>query len=362
MFIEYLLVIGLFQSLTLAAVYLFGWRKVSGSKRWLMLLISTICLSLFQGLVTFPDSSLNYLNIGVLWPYYGWCLAPFLYLWIYSLAVGQQHQNWYLHLIVPTCILFLEIIIIGFEIPLEKWAEFSLYYALYTQIFVYCWASYRCLVRYENSLQNWFSNYRLDSLLQMKIGVCLFGGLWLIDAITTTLNLIRIGPGVGVYNWYLVLESLVMTAIVVSHMKPQRPLIVADSEQSKYQNSALTIELMETLAANLDQLMLEQRLYTDEDLTLASLSQRLSITTHQLSQLLNQHYQVNFYQFINKMRIKEACNLLQASKYQQVSIFDIAIEVGFNNKNTFNRAFKLELGCTPSQFRANAQQSMVSPA
>jgi YesN/AraC family two-component response regulator len=59
---------------------------------------------------------------------------------------------------------------------------------------------------------------------------------------------------------------------------------------------------------------------------------------------------MNFFELINKFRIEDAINLLEKDKNGNLHIIDIAYEVGYNNKVTFNKAFKKTTSLTPTQF------------
>ena len=54
-------------------------------------------------------------------------------------------------------------------------------------------------------------------------------------------------------------------------------------------------------------------------------------------------------QYIRRLRINMACQILMSDEHAQVS--DICFEVGFNNLSNFNRQFLAEKGMPPSQFR-----------
>lgn len=69
-----------------------------------------------------------------------------------------------------------------------------------------------------------------------------------------------------------------------------------------------------------------------------------------ISQVLNQDLKTNFYEYITQQRIDEVIKRL--SKPSEQTIYEIALEAGFNSKSTFNTAFKRRVGLTPSKFRA----------
>ncbi len=90
--------------------------------------------------------------------------------------------------------------------------------------------------------------------------------------------------------------------------------------------------------------------YLKSDLKISELADSLSVPHYQLSQLLNNEFSVNFYDFINKYRVEEAKKLL-IEDTRNYKILAIAFEVGFNSKATFNRVFKNITNLTPSEFK-----------
>jgi len=94
----------------------------------------------------------------------------------------------------------------------------------------------------------------------------------------------------------------------------------------------------------------------EPDITLDRLAEALHVMPRDLSMLINRHFGVNYYEFINRYRIEEAKRLLTESK--GVTITDIYLTVGFNSKSVFYTFFKKLEGVTPTKYRA-AQQSVL---
>uniref|UniRef100_UPI0030F3F69A helix-turn-helix domain-containing protein n=1 Tax=Paraglaciecola sp. TaxID=1920173 RepID=UPI0030F3F69A len=69
------------------------------------------------------------------------------------------------------------------------------------------------------------------------------------------------------------------------------------------------------------------------------------------SMLINRHFGVNFYEFINRYRIEEAKKMLIDPKYKNTTITDVYLAVGFNSKSVFYTFFKKFEGITPSNYR-----------
>lgn len=118
----------------------------------------------------------------------------------------------------------------------------------------------------------------------------------------------------------------------------------------KYRSSSLSKGASSSLAREIHEYMQKEKPYLDNALRLKDLAEQLSISPHHLSQLINEKFEKSFNQFINEYRVTDAKALL-ANLESREHIIQIAYEVGFNNKSTFNQAFKKMEGTTPSQFR-----------
>jgi len=94
----------------------------------------------------------------------------------------------------------------------------------------------------------------------------------------------------------------------------------------------------------------EQQPHLDLDLNLSKLARQMKLHPNRLSAVINHHGRCNFFELINKERIKHAKYLLADSDCK-LSIVDIAIESGFNSKSTFYVRFKEFTGMSPTSYR-----------
>ena len=92
------------------------------------------------------------------------------------------------------------------------------------------------------------------------------------------------------------------------------------------------------------------RNYTKE-LSLSVLEEALHLNRYYISHLFGERLGMGFNDYVNSLRISEACRLLV---YSGESVTAISDRVGFNTPRTFNRAFFKHLGITPSDYRRNA--------
>lgn len=118
----------------------------------------------------------------------------------------------------------------------------------------------------------------------------------------------------------------------------------------KYKNSGLTEAMIETLSHQLLELIENKKVYLDNTITLEKLAKNLNTDRYSLSQVINQEFGKNFYEFINDFRVQEAINIIEKNDYQIDLITDLIYESGFNNKVSFYKAFKKRKGMTPSQY------------
>ncbi|MBK7873537.1 MAG: helix-turn-helix transcriptional regulator [Saprospiraceae bacterium] len=153
--------------------------------------------------------------------------------------------------------------------------------------------------------------------------------------------------------------SLCMTIFIyglalMGYMQPQVfGLVYAPpgSPNVKYKNSGLTETAAQQLQERLSHWMQQQKLYRNSDLRLEKLADILHTSRHNLSQVINERFGQSFFDYLNTLRIEEAKELLASTTKQDMTIIEIAYQVGFNNKVSFNSTFKKLTNFTPSEYR-----------
>jgi len=116
-----------------------------------------------------------------------------------------------------------------------------------------------------------------------------------------------------------------------------------------YSNSTLSNLNIAECKIKLEALMNSAKMYQNENLSLAILSQEMNISNHQLSELINSEFDVGFSQYIRNQRIQAAKQLLISDV--DVSILSISMEVGFKSQSNFYAAFKESTGISPGSYR-----------
>jgi AraC-like DNA-binding protein len=106
------------------------------------------------------------------------------------------------------------------------------------------------------------------------------------------------------------------------------------------------------LVGALMRLMADERIYRHDNITIGTLSTKLSIPEYRLRRLINQQLGYrNFNVFLNNHRIEEAKAALADPTQAEVPVITIAMDAGFQSLGPFNRAFKATTGVTPTEYR-----------
>lgn len=126
---------------------------------------------------------------------------------------------------------------------------------------------------------------------------------------------------------------------------------------AKYQNSSLTPTAARSLLKRLLKYMDEAQPYLDNELRLNTLAESMGVSTHHLSQVINEQIGKSFSNFINDYRVETAKTMLANPENKNKTVLDIAYTAGFNNKTSFNKIFKTHTGLSPAEFR-NQQTGM----
>lgn len=170
--------------------------------------------------------------------------------------------------------------------------------------------------------------------------------------------------GIFAYPSLIHLQIIVMVGLVfyVAYISYEQPEIfrgnitlVDPSNLFKYKKSRLTPTFSEELKEKLLVLLHEEKIFKQNDISLELLSEWLGTNRHNTSQVINEHFGMNFFELINKYRVSEAMEILKSDTHKNLSIIEVAYEVGFNNKVTFNKSFKKQLSQTPTQFITSLQ-------
>jgi AraC-like DNA-binding protein len=126
-------------------------------------------------------------------------------------------------------------------------------------------------------------------------------------------------------------------------------LLKSMTRKHNYEKSQIKGLNVSAVTERLLELMNDEKIFADEELTLPALADELGISPHQLSEILNREIGKNFNTFINEYRVKEAKELLVEQPGR--SILSVGVAAGFNSGTTFNTVFGKITGMTPGRYR-----------
>ncbi len=156
-------------------------------------------------------------------------------------------------------------------------------------------------------------------------------------------------PTTLIYFW-LIYKALIQPELFSTNYKKWK-LEKRLSLSSKYSNSRLGADESSSIAKNLNLYMSTEKPFLNKNLNLSMVAEALSISNQQLSQVLNQFYKKNFYDYINEYRLEVAKVKLTDIHSQHLTIQGIAEESGFKSKSTFYSVFKKYIGITPNAYK-----------
>jgi AraC-like DNA-binding protein len=309
---------------------------------------------------------------------------PFLYgpiFFIYARLIisGENSFNlkYYLHfipfiLVVIYGILFVYLKDVDFKITLIQYKAEKLLPELKIISFlkpvhgiIYVFLTIKVVKVYNEKIKDSYSNIErinLNWLRHLTIGLILVWGVVVISYIINAFFernmkmdfLIYTAASILIYSiGYLSLHQpkIFMPSIQKEDAEPGLNTKTKTDERISYQKSGLTDIEAQSYLNNLLKMMETNKPYLNSDLTLRELAAKLSISTHNLSEILNTRLNQNFYDFINRYRVEEVKKRLADKGSDNFSLVAIAFDSGFNSKSTFNTIFKKQTGATPSQYR-----------
>lgn len=310
--------------------------------------------------------------------------GPLIWAYVVALTTGAAPRHWRRHAVAPA--VQLAYALICFSLPLRlKWSWYSGINLQFIEpaglllgllsLGGYLLASWRRLSGYQRWLHAQFSNtepWRLDWLHHLLAGVAatlLIGVAFaLVSWTITPLDYFQRFPQMivfavlayflGALGWRF---GDIVYPVPVAAVDDCTTLGTEMSSRARAEPVAVD-PLKSVPVASAYQDVAEQWAartwiagwWRDDTLSLMSLAARLNTSPRTLSRVLNEGRGQTFHAFVNRMRVDAVVAALHdASDARDLMV--LAFDAGFNSKASFNRAFKAQLGVTPSRYRAAAR-------
>ena len=362
-----LCLLGAFQGLLLALALLTLKRGNKIANRLLAAFVFGASVVIFGGVMRSQNYIFDLPHLSRVHDPFSFLAGPLLYLYLKTLIekpAAFARKNFLHFLPFAACVVYLIPYFVqntadklqGMHAEYDKPGLGEWYYVrsalLIAQFLVYLFAIVWMLVKYSREVKAKKIAHDKSVYFQIKFLVISTAVLWIIGVLRYTLdptpksNLVTLlGAAVVVYG----LGYICLIKPEVVRQEEEAP-----SPGAKYENSTLSSQRAERYLKKLLQLMESEKLYTDCELSLQKVAEKLSIPPHHLSQIINERLNQSFSDFINFYRVEEVKkNLLDPSK-KHYSILALAENSGFNSKSSFNSVFKKHTNSTPSEFRENS--------
>jgi len=236
-------------------------------------------------------------------------------------------------------------------------------FALPLSLAVYAIASIRLIDRYSRRLTEQRSDVDqyavawLRAVMIVLLGTIAFFAT--LRAIAFTGRIVDVFDVYPFYGW-LLLVGLYLGIEARRYLDRPFPALPSDPEspatlpEDGRPTSAGPTKDWVSLAAEWRRITWDAGWYREPGLTLASLSRRLGVNTAYLSRGINDGLGQNFSEMINGMRAEAVADRLNVDD-GDVDLLDLAFEMGFGSKSSFNRVFLGLYGLSPSAYRDRAR-------
>lgn len=186
------------------------------------------------------------------------------------------------------------------------------------------------------------ANFHLEMIL--------LGGVFVIAVGVSVLGLAQAAlPEKLFFSLYAISIGLAFFLVQTTlGLRPQLSSEVRDTVQG-YASSTLTNVDCDGVLSKLDTLMGTDRIYVDSELSLPSLAERLGLSTHQLSELMNSRLGKSFSRYLREQRV--AATKAMLCDEPSASVLSVGLSVGFTSQSNFYEAFREIEGMTPGQYR-----------
>lgn len=303
----------------------------------------------------------------------------FLFLYASKLVSKQKRFNkktlWHL---LPFAAFNLYLLIASFfpdiahEIRIEN-VHTNVHHPLLFQLFLiitllsgpfYFVLTLRLFKRHDINIFDNFSSIDTINLKWLRKLVIIFGVVWTALIIITVIHHVF-----NLFSMVFCTDSLFLAlsvfVILIGYFGLKQKVIfehefeeqsVFSEEKIKYSGSTLKEDEATEYTEQLTEYMRLKKPYLNPELTLTHLASEIDISTHHLSQIINEQFKLNFFEYINQFRVEEVKSRINDPKFEHYSLLGIALDSGFNSKSSFNRIFKRFTNQTPSQFKSGVNR------
>jgi AraC-like DNA-binding protein/flagellar biogenesis protein FliO len=361
------------SSLMLAFLLIINPQKVNKKANlWFGAFILGICILIFGDVLIALKMSPESPELRFFLNFPGYLIAPIFYLSVdYYINPTKKwdNKNFLLFFFAIFMIVFMIATHISFiqEILSNNEKSFKIFFLFLNVLFAlqlipFFYLAHRKIIKHQKNVRLFSSTLEsvdLKWLEHMIKGTVVMGGFWIANI------MLQFSSTNATFNLISNLIYLLGFFFILYHSMKQKEIYPFNEEEKEEIHEIITEtdipaenrkkllpdEKLEEAKSDLEQLMEKDKPFFDCELSLVKLAHQMNTSTHILSYVINNGFDENFYQFVNRYRIEEAKKLILNPKMSHFNLIGIAYEVGFNSKTVFNTTFKKYTELTPTEFK-----------
>ncbi|MFI5160578.1 MAG: FtsX-like permease family protein [Sphingobacteriales bacterium] len=230
---------------------------------------------------------------------------------------------------------------------------------IFVSIIIYLYRSHKLIENFYRRLQPVLMDRSLLEFRWLRRLLAATALLWLLWIAYAALDYFGYRNQLGIhvyYPFYIFFAVMLIWTAAAAFLRPQAGRMIQAPAAPK---PAPAGELREK-GAWLKKAMEATRYYQDPELSLSSLADKLELTTHELSRVINTVLKKSFNDFINEYRVRDVVSKIHDPAYDHITLLGIAFGSGFNSKTTFNRAFRELIGKSPAEYKNELKKERPS--
>ncbi|MDD7258072.1 MAG: helix-turn-helix domain-containing protein [Prevotellaceae bacterium] len=240
--------------------------------------------------------------------------------------------------------------------------------ALYVlQIISVCYFGYRKLKRFDDQIRNFYADTEDKTLWPVRVLLIVF---LVFACVSIAANFL--GREFFIKEWWMIcIPSFLFSALLFSvgfvgyrqrftAADFYRELRKADEEERKSKLNAkaeLADHVKDMLREQISDLMENEELFRQKDLSLADFVNRLGINRSYISNYINHELNLSFSDFVNQYRVSHS-QLLMKDPTARLSLQEIWSLSGFSSESSFYRVFKKMVGVTPLSWQKQCRKEL----
>lgn len=228
---------------------------------------------------------------------------------------------------------------------------------------VYAVLSVWSVWQYKQQLKAFYSSLSLEGpqwLILLTLGFALnWSWSFVVHVLGQSVGL-NLADSFGIFDNYI--TFLLVNALFVYSLLYAHQLIETKNLPKEKEVVVASTEHAPDVVERVRQGMEVQQLYLKHTLNIEEFSKLVGIHYREVSAIINQHFDTNFFEFVNSYRVNKAKAMLVDPKLADTTILDILLESGFNSKSAFHRFFKRYTGMSAADYRKQhlASKSLTS--